>query len=86
MGIILKGISDICGIDYDIASGGYRCVFSDGNIIVEGIKSVMSFNNERILLNLKNKKLEIKGTNLYINELYKGFISVCGTINSINLL
>lgn len=86
MGIFLKGMSQFCGINYDIASGGYRCVFSDNAIAVEGIKSVSSFSGDCVLLRLKNCVMEIKGENMYIYELCKGYISICGKILSAKLI
>lgn len=86
MGIILKGISNQCGINYDIASGGFKCVFSENEVVLEGIKSVFSFNEECIKIAIKRKSIEIKGKNLYIKELYKGFISIKGSIAAINLI
>ncbi len=86
MGIILKGLSQFCGINYDIASGGYRCVFSENAVAVEGIKSVSAFSKESVLLLLKKGRMEIKGADLYIYELCGGYISVCGKILSVSLL
>ena len=86
MGTVLKGISDICGINFDIASGNYRCIFTEGRTDIEGIKSVASFSNDCLLLNLKNKKMEVRGNNLFISELSKGFIRISGTVSEIKLL
>jgi hypothetical protein len=85
MGIVLKGLSQFCGINYDIASGGYRCVFSEDSVALEGVKSVSYFCKDSLLLNLKKCRMEIKGEDLYIRELYKGYISICGKIISVNL-
>lgn len=86
MGIILKGLSGFCGINYDIASGGYRCMFSENALAVEGIKSVSSLNSQLVRLRLKNAEMEITGENLYIYELCKGYISICGRILSVNVV
>jgi hypothetical protein len=86
MGTVLGGISQICGIEYDIASGGFRCAFTEKGAEIEGISSLSSFSSECVTVNLKRGKLEIKGENLSIGALSKGYIAICGTVSSTRLL
>lgn len=86
MGTVLKGISDICGINFDIASGGYRCVFSGGGVTVEGVKSVLAFSSESVLLSLKSGKLEIKGSLLKVREYSRGYICISGSVGTLSLV
>lgn len=86
MGIVSKGISDLCGINYDIASGGFKFALTEGFAAVEGIKTVISFCGESVLLSLGKKKLEIKGSGIFIKELCKGYILISGTVTSVAVL
>lgn len=81
----MKGISQICGIGYDIASGGFKCAFTESGLEVEGISSLSSFNQECVVVNLRRGRLEVRGEKLSIMALAKGYIAVCGSVSSISL-
>lgn len=83
MGTVLKGISDICGINFDIAAGGFKCIFTNCGGAVEGIKSIITFSKESIILSLARSKIEITGSEFMIKEYSKGYICFTGTISQI---
>lgn len=85
MGTVLNGLSHICGIGYDIASGGFKCAFTEKGAEVEGIRSLTSFSPQLVAVSLKRGRLEIAGENLSILRLSRGYIAVSGTVSSISL-
>lgn len=85
MGRVLSGISDICGINFDIASGGYRCVFSENGLEAEGVKSLISFDSNAVAISFKKRALHIEGENLSVKSYSKGYISIKGRVSQIIL-
>ena len=86
MGTVLKGISDICGINFDIAAGGYKCVFTNCGAAVEGIKSIISFDKDSIILSLAKNRIKFTGRDFIIKEYSRGYICFTGTVSQIELL
>lgn len=82
MGTVSRGISGLCGIGYDIASGGFRCAFTENGAEIEGISSLSSFTPECVTVNLKRGRLEVRGENLSISALGKGYIAILGSVSS----
>lgn len=83
MGTLLSGISDICGLNFDISSGGYRCVFCENRFEAEGVTALISFDSNSIALKFKKKALMIEGENLAIKSYSKGYISIKGSVSQI---
>ena len=84
MGTLL-GISDICGINFDISSGGYRCVFCENRLEAEGVTALVSFDSSCITVKFKKRAMMIEGKNLAIRSYSKGFISIKGSVSQIIL-
>ena len=47
---------------------------------IEGVKSILSFNDKEVVLCLKSTKLKIKGENLSVDKFCDGDVVVCGKI------
>ncbi len=56
---------------------------SNKEIIIEGLRNVLEYEQEKIKLNLGNKTLLILGTNLTINSLTINGVVITGIINSL---
>lgn len=85
MGTVLKGIADISGIDYDIASGGYRCAFTPDGAEIEGVKGLVSFDGAVIVIRLKKCLIEIGGAAFKIKRYGRGYISLSGKVSQITV-
>ena len=56
----------------------------DGALYVEGVKSIKSYSQEKVELNLKNGGLKITGVGLFLKKYCAGDVAVCGTVKSID--
>ncbi len=64
-------------------SGSNIQIFSDSEIIVDGCKKVIDFNDEYIKLKLSNGYLLIFGSNFMIQSFEEKIIDIIGIINSL---
>ena len=55
-------------------------VFGESAVYVEGVKCILSFVKEEIVLGLKNGCLKVKGQGLYVKKYCLGDIVICGKI------
>jgi sporulation protein YqfC len=62
----------------------YRAVIiGDGAIYIEGVKEIMCFGDDEILLRLKRGELSIKGNGLSIKKYCAEDVAVCGIITGV---
>ena len=52
-------------------------------LYIEGVKSVKSYSQEKIELNIKNGGLKVFGEKLFFKKYCAGDVAVCGKIKSI---
>ena len=55
----------------------------DSAAYIEGVKSIKSYSQEKIELNIKNGGLKVLGTGLFLKKYCAGDVAVCGKIKSI---
>ena len=69
----------------EIKKGSFRYQVSSGNqIAVEGYKSVLKIDDEKIVLKLGSGELEILGSNLKVKEFGSNTIIISGKIQCVN--
>lgn len=83
MGTVL---GELCGIDFDVFSGGYRCAFCQDGLDAEGVTSLISYDENLIEVKFKKAAMRIEGGNLTVSRFGKGFISVKGRVAQITLI
>lgn len=77
-------IAKITGLPFEILSGGFRTVnFCNKSFYVEGLKSILEFNDSEVNLKLTKGCVKIAGKNLKIKNLNKDTILVVGEILSV---
>ncbi len=83
MGFI-DNIKEFIGAEGVLPEGEYRAVVFGGKAVyVENVKSIISYEKERVALGLKKGVLEIIGDDLYIKKYCLGDVAVCGNIHTI---
>ncbi len=70
-------------INKEMLTGSNIQIFSDSEIIVDGCKKVIDFNNDYIKLKLSNGYLLIFGTKFVIQSFEENIIDIIGVINSV---
>ena len=64
-----------------------RCIIvPDGGGYFEGVKSVEEFSEERIVLQMSKRIVEVEGIDLSIGKYCDGDIQLCGKIRSVRVL
>ena len=65
----------------------FRIVFiGDGGVYVEGVREVVAFCEEEVLLALKGRKLSVQGRGLSLKEIAGETLSIVGEIGAVKLL
>ena len=85
MGKVTGNLSELCGLGFD-AAGGFRCSMTERGARIEGVKGILQFTPERILLKLSRCRAEIEGSELCICELSHGYIVLCGQVAAVRVL
>lgn len=81
---LINEISDMSGLPINEAVGAYKYVNIGGRTVyVQNYKDVLSFNEEEIILKLKDGELKIIGENLNIKDLNLNSIVISGVISLI---
>ena len=77
----IENIKECIGLDAQPLNPPFRAVlFGDTALYLEGVKQIVSFTSEEMVLGLKQGGLKIKGTNLYVKKYCGGDVVVCGKI------
>ena len=58
----------------------------DGALYAEGIKSIKSYSQDKIELNLKSGGLKITGERLFLKKYCAGDVAICGKIKSTEII
>ena len=67
--------------EFELSNPDYKMVFIGGDFLcVQGFKSVLKIESDNIVLKTKSSELNIVGENLFIKELGKEEIKICGNI------
>lgn len=53
------------------------------SLYLQGVKSILSFGEDEIVVSLKSYKVAVKGTGLSIGKFCEGDLVVCGKISAI---
>lgn len=63
--------------------GDFSLYMKGDGVYIEGVKKVLSVNDEKITLTLKKGSVTVTGTNLSIEDCGKGYFSLSGNIKSV---
>ena len=77
----IDNIRDSIGAPNTTLNPPFRAVmFGDGAIYLEGVKQILSFKQEEIVISVKNGGLKITGEGLFVKKYCLGDLVVCGKI------
>ena len=61
----------------------FRCTLTGEAGYFENVNSIVSYNEEEIVLSLKDSVLTVSGRNLYVKKYCEGDVAICGKITGI---
>ncbi|MDD4276153.1 MAG: YabP/YqfC family sporulation protein [Clostridia bacterium] len=83
---LIMEVSDITGLPVYLTAGSYKYSVIGGQAVhISGVKNIWQFDSDKaVLIVQKNKRLVIKGQELYIKKMYNTDVVVCGKISSVS--
>ncbi len=75
----IEEIKNMLGIEEDFFK---VLLIGEGAMYVEGVKSVVKFSSEEIILRLKKGEIKILGKEMFIKKYCGGDLAICGKIIS----
>lgn len=74
-------LASISGLPFEIINSGYKVVnFCGKSVFIEGFKSIISVDNEMVVLKLKKGRIKVVGEGLTIKDINLGQIFINGNI------
>ena len=81
---LFRTILEECGLESAV---GFRCVLmGDGAVFVEGATALEAYAPEAVRIRCGKRRVEIEGEGLFLKELARGEMTVCGHILGLRLL
>jgi len=80
----IENIKDCIGVENLPVAPTFRALLFGGvAVYVEGVKQMLSFTNEEIIVSVKDCSLKIEGEKLYVKKYCSGDLVVCGKISGL---
>lgn len=83
----IENIRDCIGLEnLPVASSFRALLFGGFAVYVEGVKQMLSFTSEEIIVSVKDCSLKIEGEKMFVKKYCSGDLVVCGKISGLTRL